>query len=371
MEGDPLRTRGGQELAPRAEAAAARAGGGARGSGPHPQQLLGEVPALVDAAVHGDKALGRGLVAHVVVVQAGVEHDDGEGQHVARVWKESGRGASAAPGKAPRAPTPRPPAPTCGLEDARVAEAVAGRERLHHAVDFLRLAGESEAPQELPAGKREPGGGAAAPPPAPARREGGRGKAAGRGQGPSALHPPPAAAWRNPRGSGPEAGGCQERNPQALQACTSLRHCLQKTESRAPPPRLRYADPSVIRALLGRGRHAEHRVRRSVCHLPRCQEPEAGAERRGEGPTRAGQCCRHTGTRVASDRRKPTLSRAHVRLVFQTECGVQGAGAGAAPRARAEWGGSSRTTAKYHETSKTPKQLQTLRRTSGHRAPVA
>ena len=230
--GDPLRTRGGQELAPRAEAAAARAGGGARGSGPHPQQLLGEVPALVDAAVHGDKALGCGLVAHVVVVQAGVEHDDGEGQHVARVWKESGRGASAAPGKAPRAPTPRPPAPTCGLEDARVAEAVAGRERLHHAVDFLRLAGESEAPQELPAGKREPGGGAAAPRPrpaggrpgasgsprrpestarspcrAPGRPAGGRGKAAGRGQGPSALHPPPAAAWRNPRGSGPEAGG--------------------------------------------------------------------------------------------------------------------------------------------------------------------
>ena len=45
------------------------------------------------------------------------------------------------------------PSPTCGLEDARVAQAVAGRERLHHAVDFLSLTRKSEAPQELPAEK--------------------------------------------------------------------------------------------------------------------------------------------------------------------------------------------------------------------------
>lgn len=39
---------------------------------------------------------------------------------------------------------------TCGLEDTRVAEAVAGSEGLHHAVDLLGLAGQPEAPQELP-----------------------------------------------------------------------------------------------------------------------------------------------------------------------------------------------------------------------------
>lgn len=59
--------------------------GGTRGGGAHPQQLLWEVSSLVDATVHGDEALGCGLVPHVVVVEAGVEHDDGEGQHVAGV----------------------------------------------------------------------------------------------------------------------------------------------------------------------------------------------------------------------------------------------------------------------------------------------
>ena len=51
----------------------------------HPQQLLRQVTSLVDAAVHGDEALDRWLVPHVGVVQAGVEHDDGEGEHIARV----------------------------------------------------------------------------------------------------------------------------------------------------------------------------------------------------------------------------------------------------------------------------------------------
>lgn len=41
---------------------------------------------------------------------------------------------------------------TCGLEDAGVAQAVAGSERLHHAVDFLGLSGKPKAPQELPGG---------------------------------------------------------------------------------------------------------------------------------------------------------------------------------------------------------------------------
>ena len=70
----------------RAGAGPRSGGGGARGRrGAHPQQLLWEVSSLVDAAVHGDEALGCGLVPHVVVVEAGVEHDDGEGQHVAGV----------------------------------------------------------------------------------------------------------------------------------------------------------------------------------------------------------------------------------------------------------------------------------------------
>lgn len=51
----------------------------------HPQQLLRKVPTLIDASVHGDEALRSGLVSHIVVVQAGVEHDDGKGEHVARV----------------------------------------------------------------------------------------------------------------------------------------------------------------------------------------------------------------------------------------------------------------------------------------------
>lgn len=48
---------------------------------------------------------------------------------------------------------------TCGLEDARVALAVTGSKRLHHAVDLLGLAGQTEAPQELPAIRGETGSG--------------------------------------------------------------------------------------------------------------------------------------------------------------------------------------------------------------------
>lgn len=40
---------------------------------------------------------------------------------------------------------------TCGLEDARVALAVPLGKGLHHPVDLLRLPGQPEAPQELPA----------------------------------------------------------------------------------------------------------------------------------------------------------------------------------------------------------------------------
>ena len=44
-----------------------------------------QVPSVVDPPVHGDEALQRGLVLDVGIVEAGVQHDDGEGQDVARV----------------------------------------------------------------------------------------------------------------------------------------------------------------------------------------------------------------------------------------------------------------------------------------------
>jgi len=52
------------------------------------EQILRQVSSLVDAAVHGDEAVHPRLVPHVGVVEAGVQHDDRKGQHVARVWEE-------------------------------------------------------------------------------------------------------------------------------------------------------------------------------------------------------------------------------------------------------------------------------------------
>lgn len=49
------------------------------------EQLCGKVFPLVDSSVHGDESLQVQLVLHVGVVEGGVEHDDGEGQDVARV----------------------------------------------------------------------------------------------------------------------------------------------------------------------------------------------------------------------------------------------------------------------------------------------
>ena len=51
----------------------------------YPQLLLRQVTAVVDATVHGHKALEGRPVSDVGVVEAGVEHDDGEGQDVAGV----------------------------------------------------------------------------------------------------------------------------------------------------------------------------------------------------------------------------------------------------------------------------------------------
>lgn len=51
----------------------------------YPQLLLGQVTAVIDATVHGHKALEGRPVPDIGVVEAGVEHDDGEGQDVAGV----------------------------------------------------------------------------------------------------------------------------------------------------------------------------------------------------------------------------------------------------------------------------------------------
>lgn len=51
----------------------------------HPEQLLRQVPPVVDAAIHGNEPLHGGLVFDVGVVQAGVQHDDGKGEDVAGV----------------------------------------------------------------------------------------------------------------------------------------------------------------------------------------------------------------------------------------------------------------------------------------------
>lgn len=54
---------------------------------PHPKKLLGQISSVVDASVHGREALNRRFVLHVWVVQARVQHDHGEGQHITGVWK--------------------------------------------------------------------------------------------------------------------------------------------------------------------------------------------------------------------------------------------------------------------------------------------
>lgn len=54
-------------------------------SNPHPEELLRQISALIDASVHGDKSLHGGLVPDVGVVQAGIQHDDSKGQHIAGI----------------------------------------------------------------------------------------------------------------------------------------------------------------------------------------------------------------------------------------------------------------------------------------------
>lgn len=49
------------------------------------EQLSGQVLAVVDASVHGNKSLQSGFVFHVGVVETRVEHDDGKREDVAGV----------------------------------------------------------------------------------------------------------------------------------------------------------------------------------------------------------------------------------------------------------------------------------------------
>lgn len=133
--------------------------GGRVGGGPDPEQLLRQVPALVDAPVHGHKALQARLVPDVGIVKAGVQHDHSKGQHVAGVCSSRGvrTQVSGPTGSCPRpSPSPAGPgvrAPTCGLENPGVTQAVSLGKGFHHPVNLLGLSREAEAPQKLPAWK--------------------------------------------------------------------------------------------------------------------------------------------------------------------------------------------------------------------------
>lgn len=76
---------------------------------------------------------------------------------------------------APPSQAPGVRAPTCGLEDPGIAQAVSLGKGFHHPVDLLGLSGEAEAPEKLPGlernrcGRERPGWmpGVAEPPPRP------------------------------------------------------------------------------------------------------------------------------------------------------------------------------------------------------------
>ena len=56
-------------------------------TGLYRQHVNGEVAPVVDASVHGDETVQGGLVLHVGIMEAGVQHDDGKRQDVARVCR--------------------------------------------------------------------------------------------------------------------------------------------------------------------------------------------------------------------------------------------------------------------------------------------
>jgi hypothetical protein len=51
----------------------------------HHEQVLRKVAAIVDSSVHGDEPINGHLVLDIWIVQIGIEHDDGKGEHKARV----------------------------------------------------------------------------------------------------------------------------------------------------------------------------------------------------------------------------------------------------------------------------------------------
>lgn len=55
---------------------------GGVGHGFYLQEISGQVAPLVDALIHDHKSLQVWLFSHVWVVEAGVQHDDREGQHI-------------------------------------------------------------------------------------------------------------------------------------------------------------------------------------------------------------------------------------------------------------------------------------------------
>lgn len=83
------------------------------------EQLARQIAAVVDTAIHRDELLDGGLVLDGRIVERRVQHDDGEAEHVTSVRVG---------------------------EDVRVQLTIALGEALHHAVDFLRLAGQPKAP---------------------------------------------------------------------------------------------------------------------------------------------------------------------------------------------------------------------------------
>lgn len=86
------------------------------------EQFPGQITAVVDAAVHREELFERRFVLDGRIVQRRVEHNDGEAEHIAGVRVG---------------------------EDVGIQLAVALREALHHAIDLLGFARQTEGPQEL------------------------------------------------------------------------------------------------------------------------------------------------------------------------------------------------------------------------------
>lgn len=54
----------------------------------YPQQFLWKVSTFINPTIHGDKPLHCGFISHVVVVQAGIQHNNGKWKHVTCIWNQ-------------------------------------------------------------------------------------------------------------------------------------------------------------------------------------------------------------------------------------------------------------------------------------------